>query len=146
VTLQKRGRYRYGDGPDDVREEIRRYSKLAEYPAAHFADCACVCTGRRFRLSLDDTQGAAVRQCVACNTEHAIGDSADFLAGATLEEAECPCGTQAFEITVGVSLYVDSEAVRWLYLGCRCSKCGLVAVYGDWKNESDDFRVLLTQV
>ena len=59
----------------------------------------------------------------------------DFPADAELGECTCPCGHEEFEITVGVSLYEGSEDVKWLYLGCRCPKCGLTATYGDWKNE-----------
>jgi hypothetical protein len=33
-----------------------------------------------------------------------------------------------------------------LYLGCRCPACGLVAVYGDWKNEFNGYRELLAKV
>ena len=47
----------------------------------------------------------------------------------------CPCGGEGFEITAGVSLYEGSEDVEWLYLGCRCPRCGLVAVFGDWATE-----------
>jgi len=36
--------------------------------------------------------------------------------------------------------------VKWLYLGCRCVACGLVACYGDWKNEFEDFREFLKRV
>ncbi len=66
---------------------------------------------------LDDNEGAAIRICSACNTEHAIGDSEDFLEDASLEECACPCGSESFEITIGVSLYDDNEDVKWLYLG-----------------------------
>ena len=52
----------------------------------------------------------------------------------------------AFEITVGVALYADSEDVRWLYIGCRCPECNLSGCYGDWKNEFIGFRDLLARV
>ena len=98
------------------------------------------------RLALDDDGGAAVRACVACGAEHPIGDSGEYLEGAELGECACPCGGEAFEIAAGVSLYDGSEDVRWLYLGCRCSACGLTAVYGDWKNEFPGYRELLARV
>ena len=130
----------------DLHDEIRSYSALAGDPAAHFADSVCACASRRFKLTFDDDQGVAVRRCVSCDADHAIGDSAEFLEEANLDEAQCPCGAEELEISVGVSLYGDSDAVRWLYLGCRCPKCGLVAVYGDWKNEFEDYRALLAMV
>ena len=146
MTLKKRGKFQYGDSQADIRDELFRYGKKNKHAAHHFADAICKCGGKLFGLSLDDNEGAAVRTCVGCKTEHAIGDSDEFLEEAELEECACPCGGEAFEITIGVSLYEDSEDVRWLYLGCRCPKCGLTAVYGDWKNEFSGYKTLLKRV
>jgi hypothetical protein len=130
----------------DISDEIRRYSKGVGYIAHHHAQPACRCGNQVFRLRLDDAQGAAVRECVACAAEHPIGDSHEFLGDADLEQCACPCGGEKFEIAVAVSLYDDSEDVKWLYLGCRCPTCGLTAVYGDWKNEYVGYRELLARV
>ncbi|HEY7245682.1 MAG TPA: hypothetical protein VH678_17560 [Xanthobacteraceae bacterium] len=147
MALRKRGKWRYGDSQADIRAEIARYSKEAGYIAEHFADAVCLCGGKVFGLLLDVTAGVASRVCVACDADaHPIGDSAEFMDEAEEEDCACPCGEEAFEITVGVSLYDDSEDVRWLYIGCRCVSCGLTAVYGDWKNEFNGYRELLARV
>lgn len=147
MALRKRGKWRYGDSQADIRAEIVRYSKENGYLAEHFADAVCSCGGRVFGLYLDDTAGVASRVCVACVPEpHPIGDSADFMDESEEEECACACGAEAFEITVGVSLYADSDDVRWLYVGCRCPACSLTAVYGDWKNEFNGYRELLARV
>ncbi len=146
MALKKRGQYHYGDSQADIRAELLRYSKKNAYLVHHFADAACKCSSKLFRLALDDNEGAAVRICVDCKAEHPIGDSDEYLEDAELGECACPCGGEEFEITVGVSLYKDSEDVRWFYLGCRCPKCGLTAVYGDWKNEFIGYQELLTRV
>lgn len=125
---------------------LRRYSERNGYPATQFADAVCRCGGRQFQLALDDAHGAAVRACFSCELVHPIGDSEPYLDQATLEECACPCGSEAFEITAGVSLYEGSADVRWLYLACRCAECGVTAVYGDWKNEYPDYRALLAAV
>ena len=147
MALRKRGKWRYGDSQADIRAEILRYSKEVGYHAEHFADAACRCGGKVFALLLDEEAGVASRVCVACDAEpHPIGDSAEYQDEAEEEECACPCGGEAFEITVGVSLYAGSEDVRWLYVGCRCPACGLTAVYGDWKNEFNGYRELLARV
>lgn len=146
MTLVKRGDRWYGKTQADIRPELLRYSGLNGYTAEHFADAVCECGTRSFRLHLDDTQGVAVRVCPSCRREHPIGDSAGYLADAELEECECTCGGGDFEITAGVALYEGTEDVRWLYLGCRCSACGLTACYGDWECEVDDYRELLGRV
>ena len=146
MALRKRGKYRYGDSQVDIRDELLRYSKGVEYLAQHFADAICKCGGKLFRLALDDLQGAAVRTCIACKHEHPIGDSGEFFQEAELMECACPCGGEEFEITAAVSLYDDSEDVRWFYVGCRCPACGITAVYGDWKNEYNGYQELLARV
>lgn len=146
MALRKRGKQWYGDSQADIRDEMLRYSKENEYPTQHYADAVCKCGGRVFSLQMDEDAGAAVRKCVGCLEEHPIGDSGEFLDEAELAEYGCLCDEKAFEITVGVSLYDDSEDVKWLYLGCRCPKCGLTGVYGDWKNEFNGYQELLAQV
>jgi hypothetical protein len=146
MALRKRGKWRYGDSQADIRDEILRYSKGVTYRAHHYADAVCTCGGKVFSLLLDDTEGAAVRRCVACEDEHPIGDSDEYLEEAELDQCACPCGGEVFEITAAVSLYDDSEDVKWLYVGCRCPSCGLTAVYGDWKNEYIGYRELLARV
>jgi hypothetical protein len=146
MALVKRGQYFYGDGAADIAEELRRYSRTNGYVAARFAEAVCTCAGRHFSLWVDDTQGAAVRVCASCNLRHAMADSSKYLHVARLEECECPCGGGAFEITAGAALYEDSEEVRWLYIGCRCVRCGLTACYADWKYDGDSAAELLRNV
>src|SRR5215203_4630969 len=116
MTLRKKGKYYYSDSQLDIREELLRYSKLNEYPVAHYADCVCSCGGNIFTLLIDDNEGAAVRHCVSCRAPHSIGDSEDYLADAELEECGCICGSDSFEITAGAALYLNTEDVRWFYI------------------------------
>jgi hypothetical protein len=130
-----------------IQDELLRYSAANGYRADYFADAVCCeCEGKTFLLLIDDAVGAAVRRCVSCNEDHPICDSEAVVASAELEECSCPCENETFEIVVGVSLYRESEDVRWLYLGCRCISCGLIATYGDWKNEFIGFQKLLMLV
>jgi hypothetical protein len=130
----------------DIRPEIQRYSFANGYPAQHFAEVICKCNSREFKVLIDDNQGAAVRICVGCNHQHPIGDSAEYLDNAKLDECSCPCGNESFEMMVGVSLYDQSNDVRWIYLGLCCPMCGLIAVYGDWKLEFSGYSELLARV
>ena len=75
-----------------------------------------------------------------------MGDSEDYGEDTELEKCHCPCGAEQFEISAGVVLYAGSDDVKWFYLGCRCVACSLVACYGDWKNEFEDYRALLKRV
>src|SRR4051812_18967531 len=62
MALRSQGDYRYGDNQSDLRDEIARYSGVNGYPAQHYADAACRCGTRVFRLFFDDNEGAAVRR------------------------------------------------------------------------------------
>ena len=146
IVLEKRGRYHYADSQADIRTEILRYSELNKYVVQKFADAVCQCGGRIFSVLLDESEGAAARACISCDYQHPIGDSEQYLDEAELEQCACACSAETFEVTVGVSLYPESDDVRWLYLGFRCPACGLTAVYGDWKNEFIDYRKLLDLV
>lgn len=146
MSLVKRGEWWYGSSQADIQTELLRYSQEVGYPAQHFADAVCVCDARIFHLHLDELEGVAVRVCTKCGVEHPMGDSAEYLEDAELEECECPCGGNSFEITVGMSLYERSGNVKWLYVGCRCPACGLTACFGDWKNQFEDYRTLLKQM
>jgi hypothetical protein len=146
LSRHRRGKYHYGDSQLDIQDELLRYSKANRYPAVHYANVLCMCGSTVFSLLVDDDEGATVRKCVSCHSEHALGDSDQYLEDAELEECECPCGSGNFEITAGVALYLDSEDVKWLYIGCRCVKCGLTACYADWKNETIGFRELLSRI
>src|SRR5262245_44204950 len=117
MAIRKKGKWWYGDSQADIRTELARFGELNEYLPTQFADAKCSCGCRTFQLALDDVQGAALRTCSKCKTEHPIGDSDEYLQEAELEARECVCSKDIFEITVGVSLYGDSEDVRWLYVG-----------------------------
>ena len=145
MALRKKGKYRYGDSQQDIRDELRGYSR-GVYLAEHFADAVCFCGGTTFVLLLDGNEGVAKRVCAACQNEHFIGDSEDYAEDAELEECQCPCGAESFEITAGIALYEGSDDVKWIYLGCRCVACALVACYGDWKSEYENYRELLARV
>jgi hypothetical protein len=112
MALTRRGERCHGESQADIREELLRYSQVNGHRADYFAECKCACGGRVFQLELDDNEGAAVRHCIACSQDHhPIGDSADFLDDADLEECACPCGADGLEITVGVEIEWNASIV-----------------------------------
>lgn len=75
-----------------------------------------------------------------------MADGEEYPPPPDLDGCECPCGADMFEITAGVALYHRSNDVRWLYLGLRCVRCGLVACFGDWSCEYPDYQKLLMRI
>jgi hypothetical protein len=146
MGIYKHGEHVYSDSQADIRTTLLDYSTDIENVATHYADAVCSCGSKRFKLMLDDNEGAAVRICQVCQQSHPICDSDAFLEEAELEECICLCGRTAFEITVGVSTDDDNDDVRWLFVGCRCIACGLTGCYGDWKSEAGSYKEMLKRV
>jgi hypothetical protein len=144
--LEKKGKHYYSNTAEDIPECLKVYSKTNTYVATEFAKAICRCGASIFELHTDEKEGVAGRVCIACGQDHVMCDGEAYLADAELGQHECLCGKNHFEITVGVALYDQSQAVRWLYIGCRCITCGLTGCYADWKNEHEDVRQLLLNV
>lgn len=138
MTLQKKGKYWYGSGPEDLQAELVAYSKRNRYEAVAFAGARCACGGASVKLETDEDEGAGRRTCVGCGAVHLMGDSDEFASDANFERHECVCDADEFELLSGVALYADSNDVRWYYIGCRCTHCNLVGVFADWKCEAGD--------
>jgi Zn ribbon nucleic-acid-binding protein len=66
MALKMNGKYQYGDSQSDIRDELRRFSVLNGYEAMHFADAVCACGQKIFQLEMDESEGVAVRLCMAC--------------------------------------------------------------------------------
>ena len=105
----------------------------ANYPIAELRFATCACGGDRFQVQGDDAEGCACRRCVACKAEHLIADSAEFWDDADPEQCFCTCEDGEFQVAVGFALTKDKADLRWLYVGMRCTGCGLAGVYLDWK-------------
>lgn len=144
MTLQKKGKYGYGSGPEDLKTELIQYGKRNDYEAVRTAPSECVCGSNIFELETDEDAGAARRVCTRCGAMHLIGDSQDYADEAKLGAHECICGKKAFELLSGVALYDGRNDVRWYCIGC--ASCNLVGVFADWKCEAGHADLFLSKV
>jgi hypothetical protein len=153
VAIRKRGTFWYGDTAADIREVLTR-DRGTVHPISVFADAVCDCGGREFSLQVDEEHGEAAWFCKACNAQYLFHDRDidGYYEGdpkADTECCNCPCterGGSHFEVTVGASLYDDSEDVRRVYIGCRCVACGLTACYADWNRVDIPYPKLFAHV
>jgi hypothetical protein len=141
MTIDTSGKWWVGSAPADIEEYLKAF-KAEGYEVDRFKLARCECGEDRFRLDVDDDEGAARRVCPACNTVGFVGDSDRYFANTT-ESFKCiECGASTCNVGVGFSLYAsDSADVRWLSVGVRCSQCGVLGCIVDWKvgggNEPD---------
>jgi hypothetical protein len=95
----------------------------------------------------------AQRVCVNCGAESFICDSERYWDEGKSDECGCPCGEDEFELAVGFS-HVDAiteegktfRTIKWITVGARCVKCGILGVYADWKIDYDPCDHLYGQV
>jgi hypothetical protein len=103
------------------------------------------CGGSTFDLVVDDEQGYAQRTCASCAAQFAMLDSADTHEEADPGDAACPCGNETFELAVGFAVRADGD-VRWVSIGTRCVRDGIMGVYTDWKIDYSPTAHLFDQV
>jgi len=145
MSLTKKGSYFYGESLDDLHAVLIDYCEN-KYPIHHFRNAVCKCGNDTFKVNLDENAGVAERVCATCNHSHYIGDSNEYLEEAEPDEMECLCESSTFKLTVAISLYPESEDIKWVYLGLYCTNCGCMGCYGDWKNEFLGYKEFLNNV
>jgi hypothetical protein len=147
MTVSQRGGVWKGTAASDLDEYLRAFAAEGHAVAevVHAACSACGGGGAGFALALDDDEGVVVRRCRACGGQVPMLDSAQYLDDADLGDAACPCGNEVFDVAVGFALRDDAE-VRWVSVGLRCHRDGLLGVYADWKIDYSPSRHLLTRV
>jgi len=135
VTINKSGKWWKGTAPEDIRDYL---IALAEdtYPVGEFRLSKCPCDSLVFDLEYDAEEGGAVRSCRTCKARRFICDSQEYwdaASPATWRCVECRKKSEGANVGVGFSLYEDGTAVRWLRIGIRCARCGVLASPAEWK-------------
>jgi hypothetical protein len=98
-----------------------------------FRVARCVCESEAFFFSYNEG-GAARRYCPECDAEHLICDSEDYYDPAKAIYWDCrECRHPRCNLGVGFALSSDREFIRWLYIGQRCARCGLLDFCVSWK-------------
>lgn len=117
--------------PMRLHDEIKRYANLVGYAPTQIKDQNCSCGEELFSVVSDEDEGGAYLNCKNCDSEVDVLASKRYI-GEPVQNI-CNCGEKHMKVAVGYALYPDSTDVRWVYLGCECTKCNLVGVYADWQ-------------
>jgi hypothetical protein len=134
MSIDTSGKWWVGSEPDDIGEYLEAYSADGGYKTEEFRLSRCACGSVQFRLEADDNEGTARRTCAKCQTEHFICDSGEYWEDSEPEEWRClECKSQHTNVGVGFALYPEDKEVKWLYVGCRCAKCGILGCFAGWK-------------
>lgn len=134
MTIDTSGKWWKGSGPDDLGEYLRALTPQEigyALDAVRLARCAC--GSNTFSLRADRDEGGAERTCQACGVSHLMCDSAEIWTDARPRKWRCVCKRDVGNVAVGVSLREGGDDVRWILVGVRCTSCGVLSSYGDWK-------------
>lgn len=145
MTIDKTGKWWVGSDGTDLEEYLKAYS-TDSYVTHEFRLAKCSCGNTSFSLWADDGEGTAKRICSSCDNTHFLCDSEEYRSEETSTEWKCiKCKCKFANIGVGFSLYEDGE-VRWLYVGERCTRCGILGCVAQWKVAYAPSKQLLEQV
>jgi hypothetical protein len=137
VAINTSGKCWAGSEAADIANFLKAY-KAQGYEVHATRLCKCRCGSIAFELEADHDEGCAQRTCAACRTKHLVCDSGDFWEDAQPQSWTCTqCQCKTCNLTVGFSLYEPDEGqqpdVRWISVGQRCTNCGALASFVDWK-------------
>ena len=130
--IDRSKKYWTGDSAGDISEWLHLY---AEENALDVKPVMChACGGDLFELRVDQNEGAIQVICTACGTKKILLDCGDIWADAKPKRKKCSvCKTsKSFNVKVGF-VRRENGSVKWVYIGNRCTECGTLGSYLDWK-------------
>jgi hypothetical protein len=132
MAIDRSGPWWVGSEARDIEEYLKAY-KAEGYEVHETRMCRCPCGSIEFHLDADRTEGCAQRTCAACGTKHFICDSAEYWDDAEPESWECTeCGRKTCNI-YEAEPEPGLPDVRWISVGNRCTNCGTLGSFVDWK-------------
>ena len=137
MTIDTSGKWWVGSEAEDITEYLSAY-KAEGYEVHERRLCKCDCGSIVFELLADRNEGSAQRTCAVCGRKHFICDSAEYWQEARPQRWTCTeCQCKTCNLAVGFSLYEPKEGaqadVRWISVGQRCTNCGTLGSFVDWK-------------
>lgn len=143
MTIDKSGQWWKGSDFADLAEYLRELTAEG-YPADEIVQSICSCGHTLFRLKGDPDEGCVQRTRGACRAQSFIADSGEYWDEAEPVQLSCPCRGRLFEVGVAFSKRADGE-VRWITVGHRCARCGVLGSFVDWKIDYGPTAHLLSQ-
>ena len=142
MAIDTSGEYWVGSESADIDEYLRSFTSDG-YPADKFVHARCTCGAGQFALLAG--ADVAQRTCIACAAAHFICDSGEFWDEAEPEAVGCPCDGTTYEVAVGFS-HRDDGSIKWITVGVRCVRCGILGAAADWKIDYEPSAHLYDQV
>ena len=129
--IDKSRDYWYGDSADDINEYLREYSECS---SIEVKSVICNnCGNDALHLRVDQKEDAIRVKCPKCGYKKILLDCEEIWQNAKPRLRKCPeCETKEYNIRAGF-VRRENGSVKWVYIGNRCTNCGLLGSYLDWK-------------
>ena len=129
--IDKSKKYWHGDCVDDIDEYLKEYSEVAAIDVKPVFCHTCGSNDLNLRIDYDEEVIQII--CPKCGYEKIILDCEDAWEDATPRLIKCmECKGKDHNVKVGF-VHRDNGSVKWVYIGSRCTNCGLLGSHLDWK-------------
>jgi len=132
MTIDKSGIWWKGSSTKDIAPYLKELY-ADSYPINEHRLSVCSCGSEVFFLHWIPDEGAVRRTCARCGEKHFVCDSEENWEGRPKRFKCSECKSAEANFGVSFSLYDDRSAIRWIYTGCRCTTCGVLGSFADWK-------------
>ena len=130
--IDKSREYWHGDCANDIDEYLKEYT---EVPNIDIKPVVChTCGSDVLALRIDYNEAAIQVKCPTCGAKKIILDCEEVWEDARPRLCKCPeCKTsKEHNVKVGF-IRRENGSVKWVYIGNRCTNCGLLGSVLDWK-------------
>ena len=128
--IDKSKTYWVGDSAADIDEYLKAYtdrSDLEVHPVL-CDECGSDC----FEIEVDQEEGAVLVRCTKCGEEKLLLDSEEYWEDCDPQPGICSvCEGKEYNIRVGF-LRRKNGSIEWIFIGNRCTDCGVLGSYTDW--------------
>jgi len=138
VTIDTSGKWWKGSEYADIETYLRELQP-GGYAVDRVIQAKCECGCITFGLEVDQDEELARTTCAACKKQAFVTDSEEHWAEASPRKMQCPGRHAVYEVGLGLCVRdgEDGQWVRWMSLGARCARCGILSSPLDWKSDLD---------
>ncbi len=124
--------YWTGDCAEDITEWLQAYTEEDDLEVRPVICHSC--GNDTFEIRCDQDEAAIQVKCTKCHTKKILLDCEEIWEEASPRLRRCPiCKIgKSYNVSVGF-LRRENGSVKWVYIGNRCTRCGTLGSYLDWK-------------
>lgn len=130
--IDKSKKYWTGDTAEEIDEYLRLYAEdnnIDVMPVICYS-----CGNDSFELRIDQNVDVIQIKCTECGMKKILLDGEEVWENARPRLRKCPVckSCKSYNVRVGFQRR-KSGSVKWIYIGNRCTNCGTLGSYLDWK-------------